>query len=60
MFQLHDIVKDTVGDKIKTDYKRDGDDVFSFSIDLLNYAVGSWLDAFHSRDLDSSVRATDS
>ena len=40
-FQLHDTIKDSVGDKVKNDYKRDGDDVFSFSIDILHYLVGS-------------------
>ena len=42
-FQLHDIIKDNVGDKVKNDYKRGGDDVFSFSIDILHYLVGCLL-----------------
>ena len=42
-FQLHDMIKDSVGNKVKNEYERGGDDVFSFSIDILHYLVGSLL-----------------
>nr|KAG5686918.1 hypothetical protein BaRGS_020727 [Batillaria attramentaria] len=34
---LHSTIEDTLGDQVKTDFKEDGKDAFSVSINLLNY-----------------------
>ncbi|KAK7462527.1 hypothetical protein BaRGS_00038437, partial [Batillaria attramentaria] len=36
---LHSTIEDTLGDKVKTDFKEDGKDAFSVSINLLNYQL---------------------
>lgn len=37
---LHKTIKDKVGDKVKTDFVAKGNDVFSFSINIMQYLMG--------------------